>query len=242
MAETGQPYAYTGDNPVTGVDPLGLCSSNGIFLVPGACDYASKSWVSQAESTLKSQEGGGFSITNGLKAVADYGAAIGSVVTSTVTLGHVKISAPYCGFGWASDVGTGFGYVALAALTGGSGGAAEVADGAETVEEAEAGAQAAEEEAPQYVYRVHGGDSGPWGRSWTSDNPADMVNPRDSLGLPKANTGEFLTKALVQDTTGVIARSALPLEGTTGGAPELLFPRASAQLQEIWTIPLDPPY
>jgi hypothetical protein len=126
------------------VDPLGLCSSNGIFLVPGACDFGSKSWVSQAESTLQSQEGGGFSITNGLKAVADYGAAIGNVVTSTVTLGHVKISPPYCGFAWASDVGTGFGFVALAALTGGSGGAADVADGAETVEEAEAGAQASD--------------------------------------------------------------------------------------------------
>jgi hypothetical protein len=88
--ETGQPYAYTGDDPVNGVDPLGLCSSDGIFLIPGACHFGSKSWVSQAESTLQFQKGGGFSITNGLKAVADYGTAIGNVVTSTVTLGHVS--------------------------------------------------------------------------------------------------------------------------------------------------------
>ena len=147
MEQTGQPYAYTGDDPVNAVDPLGLCSdSGGTFLVPGACDWTSKSWVSQTESTLQGQKGGGFSITNGLKAVADYGAAIGNVVTSTVTLGHVKISPPYCGFAWASDVGTGFGFVALAALTGGAGGAADVAGGAETVEEAEAGAQAGEAE------------------------------------------------------------------------------------------------
>jgi RHS repeat-associated protein len=139
---TGQPYAYAGDNPIDGVDPLGLCSTQGSFLVPGACQWTSKSWVAQTESTLQGQKGGGFSITNGLKAVADYGAAIGNVVTSTVTLGHVQITAPYCGFGWASDVGTGFGYVALAALTGGAGGAADVATGAETVEEAEAGASA----------------------------------------------------------------------------------------------------
>jgi hypothetical protein len=125
-----------------------LCSTQGSFLVPGACHWTSHSWVTQTENTLQGQKGGGFSITNGLKAVADYGASIGNVVTSTVTLGHVQISAPYCGFGFASDVGTGFGYVALAALTGGAGGAADVAEGAETVEEAEAGAQAADDAAP----------------------------------------------------------------------------------------------
>jgi acyl-CoA synthetase (AMP-forming)/AMP-acid ligase II len=112
---TGQPYAYTGDNPVNATDPLGLCStSGGTFLVSGACHWTSRSWVSQTESTLQGQKGGGFSITNGLKAVADYGAGIGNVVTSTVTLGHVQITAPYCGFGWASDTGTIFGTLAIA--------------------------------------------------------------------------------------------------------------------------------
>jgi hypothetical protein len=29
VAQTGQPYAYTGDDPVNGVDPLGLCTISG---------------------------------------------------------------------------------------------------------------------------------------------------------------------------------------------------------------------
>lgn len=37
----------------------------------------------------------------------------------------------------------------------------------------------------QYVYRVHGGGSGPWGHSWTPENPMGMANPRSELGLPK---------------------------------------------------------
>jgi len=145
--ETGQPYAYTEDDPVNGTDPLGLCStSGGTFLVSGACHWTSRSWVSQTENTLQGQKGGGFSITNGLKAVADYGAGIGNAAVSTVTLGHVHVAPPYCGFGWASDVGMGYGYVALAVLGGGAGGAAEVSDGAATVEEVEAEGQAADAE------------------------------------------------------------------------------------------------
>ena len=142
VAETGQPYAYTGDDPVNGTDPLGLCStSDGTFLVSGACRWTSRSWVSQTENTLQGQKGGGFSITNGLKALADYGAGIGNAAVSTVTLGHVHVAPPYCGFGWASDVGMGYGFVALTLLSGGSGGAAEVSDGAATIEEIEAEGQ-----------------------------------------------------------------------------------------------------
>jgi hypothetical protein len=130
---------------VNAVDPLGLCStSGGTFLVSGACHWTSRSWVSQTENTLQGQKGGGFSITNGLKAVADYGAGIGNAAVSTLTLGHVHVAPPYCGFGWASDVGMGYGYVALGVLGGGAGGAAEVSDGAATVEEVEAEGQAAE--------------------------------------------------------------------------------------------------
>jgi RHS repeat-associated protein len=144
VAETGEPYAYAGDNPSNAVDPLGLCSTQGSYLVPGACDWTSKSWVAQTENTLQGQKGGGFSILNGLRAVADYGAAIGNVVTSTVTLGHVQVTAPYCGFGFASDTGTIFGTLALGVLGGGAGAAGEVAEGTATVEEVEAGAQAAD--------------------------------------------------------------------------------------------------
>ena len=156
--ETGQPYAYSGDDPVNNTDPLGLCStSGGTFLVSGACHWTSRSWVSQTENTLQGQKGGGFSITNGLKAVADYGAGFGNAVVSTVTLGHVHIAPPYCGFGWASDVGMGYGYVALAVLGGGAGGAEEVSDGAATVEEVEAEGQAADQGGVQLQLRYKEG-------------------------------------------------------------------------------------
>ena len=54
--ETGQPYAYTGDDPVNGTDPLGLCSSRGIFLVPGACHFTSRAWVAQVEGDFQLQK------------------------------------------------------------------------------------------------------------------------------------------------------------------------------------------
>jgi hypothetical protein len=88
----------------------------------------------------------------------------------------------------------------------------------------------------EFVYRVHGGDSGPWGHSWTTENPLQMANPRDTLGLPKVNSGEYVTCARVCNTDGVIRREALPLDGTTGGGPELLFPDPVRQLEHVWTV------
>jgi RHS repeat-associated protein len=97
-------------------------------------------------------------------------------------------------------------------------------------------------DAEQYVYRVHGDQSGPWGHSWTPEDPLAMDNPRAELGLPKVNSGQFLTKASVEDMTGVTQRAALPLDGNPGGGPEWLFPDPQNQLSELWTIPIEPPF
>ncbi len=97
-------------------------------------------------------------------------------------------------------------------------------------------------EAPQYVYRVHGGGAAQWGQSWTPENPFDMADPRAQLGLPKENAGSFVTKAAVQNTEGVKFLRAEPLDGNPGGAPEWRFPYPQIQLSEIWTIPVDPPF
>lgn len=106
----------------------------------------------------------------------------------------------------------------------------------------EAGADAAKAE--QYVYRIHGGESGPWGRSWTPENPQGMQNPRDWLGLPKENSGQMLTRARVRNTDDLTIRDALPIkeDGVAGGGPEWYFPNPSSQLSEQWTIPLVPPW
>jgi RHS repeat-associated protein len=244
IAETDQAYAYAGDDPVDSSDPLGLCNSgveNGYY--PGKCATNGPEAMAAGQYIASHASAGGFSITNGFEAVADYGAGIANFAVSTATLGHDHVSSPYCGFNWASDVGFGYGFLATVILSGGVGVGADTGATSEVAEAAEAeSADAAAEEAPQYVYRVHGGDSGPWGQSWTTDNPLEMDNPRSELGLPKGNSGEFLSKASVLDSTGAITRDALAGDGGPGGAPEILFPNPAAQLQNLWTIALNPPF
>jgi hypothetical protein len=114
--ETNQAYAYTGDDPVDESDALGLWPSlsdlNPIHDVEAGYDEVSSH----------------FNAANGLRAVADYGAGIANFVTSTVTFGSVHVTDPFCGFGWASDVGYGYGLVGTLVLGIGELGAAE--DGA----------------------------------------------------------------------------------------------------------------
>jgi RHS repeat-associated protein len=132
---------------------------------------------------------------------------------------------------------------ALGALPG-VGALREGAGALRTAEETTQAVRAAEEAggAETYVYRVHGGDSGPMGHSWTPENPMGMANPRNELGLPKGNSGQMLTRARVTNMDGVMQREALPLDGNEGGAPEWLFPDPENQLEVHWTIPLVPPW
>jgi RHS repeat-associated protein len=51
--ETGQPYAYTGDDPVDSTDPMGLCSTGGDFIVAGACHWTSHTWVFATEAAIQ---------------------------------------------------------------------------------------------------------------------------------------------------------------------------------------------
>ncbi|TKI63923.1 RHS repeat domain-containing protein [Nocardioides jishulii] len=97
------------------------------------------------------------------------------------------------------------------------------------------------DDAGQLVYRIHGNDARKWGHSWTTENPLKMANPRSRLGLPKVNSGEHVTCARVCDMGGVKKRDALPLDGNPGGGPEWLFPNPQQQLNEIWTLRMDPP-
>jgi hypothetical protein len=111
---------------------------------------------------------------------------------------------------------------------------------------ADAGTSSATEtvgdEAAGTVYRVHGGDSPPLGRSWTPHDPATMDNPRAELGLPKENSGAFVSRATVLKTDGVSIRPALPVGDNPGGAEEWLFPNPAEQLRVDETYGIDPPY
>jgi hypothetical protein len=94
----------------------------------------------------------------------------------------------------------------------------------------------------QTLYRVHGGKARPLGTSWTPQNPAKLLDPRNDLGLPDSNSGEFVSRATVLNEDGVEKVVALPLDGNKGGAPEWKFPNPNLQLQIDSTMEVHPPY
>ena len=81
-AITGEPYSYAGDNPVSNVDPTG--QSVCLF---GYCL--------------------GWHPVNPLKATSNFFAGFANAVVGAATLGHVSISAPFCGrgLGWSYGIG-----------------------------------------------------------------------------------------------------------------------------------------
>jgi RHS repeat-associated protein len=91
------------------------------------------------------------------------------------------------------------------------------------------------------VYRVHGGDAAQDGASWTPKNPTEMTNPRDELGLPDGNSGEFVSKAKVLQEPDVIQKAA-ELDGNAGGAEEWKFFNPSEQLRIESTTRVNPHY
>ncbi len=80
------------------------------------------------------------------------------------------------------------------------------------------------------VYRIFGGESKPFGHSWTIKNPKKMINPRNSLGLPNVNDGRFIIEGKINNTKGIIIRKALPLDNNKGGAIEILIPEPKTQI------------
>jgi hypothetical protein len=116
--ETNQPYAYAGDDPVNIGDPLGLCNTPGVIgFYPGDCATNGPEAIAAGQYIASHSGGGGFSFTNGFKAVADYGAGIANFAVSTATLEHEHVSDPYCGFSWASDIGYGYGALLVGSLS-----------------------------------------------------------------------------------------------------------------------------
>jgi hypothetical protein len=146
---TGQPYVYTGDDPVNGTDPLGLWSLNPVSDVEQAAGDVHHD-ADDVGHFLKDP--------NRWRAEADYAAGVGNAIVSTVTLGHVHISAPYCGYGLASDVGGVIGTGLTLVLGGAVGEGLKVVRGAETLEEAEATVQAADATGATETSSDAGGD------------------------------------------------------------------------------------
>ncbi len=190
--ESGQSYAYTGDDPVNGVDPLGLCTIKGEGqLYPGACATTGAEAIAAEQEIQAQAGGGGFSITNGLKALANYGAGIGNGIVSTATFGQVHISAPYCNsLSWAYGVGSGFGY-AIAAVGGGA--AASAAAGSTTVGDLAYGSQSLGADSALFGNDTLGetADSGllnqrgsTWKFGWSVDATVSPTSPGFRISTP----------------------------------------------------------
>jgi hypothetical protein len=77
--------------------------------------------------------------------------------------------------------------------------------------------------------RNWGGNSGPNGQSWTRDPVSQQT--RESLGLGRSNTGEFVSHGELIDNTGVTSRRALPWDGFKGGGDEVLCPDPATQIR-----------
>jgi len=109
--ETNEAYAYLGDDPVDGSDPLGLCNSgvaNGYY--PGPCATTAAESMAAAEYVQSHVSDGGWNLTQALHSEADYLAGVGNGVVSSVTFGQVHVPQPYCNaLNWAYGVGMGFG-------------------------------------------------------------------------------------------------------------------------------------
>ncbi len=106
-----------GGDPVNGGDPTGLCTdSHGIYLVPGTCEFSNSKWVSQALNNIHAQYAPPPWYERGLEGVANFGAGIANTVVSGITLGNVHISAPFCQYAWAYDVGGIYADVAVGLL------------------------------------------------------------------------------------------------------------------------------
>ena len=87
----------------------------------------------------------------------------------------------------------------------------------------------------QVVYRVYGGISGPYGRSWTPVNPTILskVDYAEQAGLPKNNTMEYIAIGVLVDDSMVEKKMADPLDGHRGGWPEYLFPSEESVKENI---------
>ena len=80
------------------------------------------------------------------------------------------------------------------------------------------------------VYRVGGGKSGIYGKSWTPNDPRLMANPRQEMGLPNSNTAQYIIQGRITNTDGIIDMSATALDGNPGGTREFRIPDPKNQV------------
>ena len=102
------------------------------------------------------------------------------------------------------------------------------------------------------VFRVWGkvvGENGTlegsdaWGPSWTTEDPTTTPGYREAAGLPDQNGGRFLSEGILEDTSGITTRQALPgADGKGGTIPEVIITEAEFKVRLIRVRGINPEF
>jgi hypothetical protein len=93
------------------------------------------------------------------------------------------------------------------------------------------------------LFRVFGDDAKGLGNYYTTVDPSTVANFRDAAGLFPGNTGRFVLEGTLNDTEGVIVRTAAPGPGGAGGGlPEVYVPNPQTQINIRNVSGINPPY
>jgi len=89
----------------------------------------------------------------------------------------------------------------------------------------------AEEEGGVQLFRVFGDEAEGLGNYYTTTDPSTVANYREVAGLFPGNGGRFVLEGTLNNTEGVVFRSAAPGPGGIGGGlPEVFVPRPTLQI------------
>ncbi|MBE7539804.1 MAG: RHS repeat-associated core domain-containing protein [Opitutaceae bacterium] len=93
------------------------------------------------------------------------------------------------------------------------------------------------------LFRVFGDEARGLGQYYTTTNPGAVANFRETAGLFPGNSGQFLLQGTLNNTEGVIFRSAAPGPGGVGGGlPEVFVPRPGTQINITNVSGVNPPF
>lgn len=82
-----------------------------------------------------------------------------------------------------------------------------------------------------HVYRAWGGEARPFGNYWTTVNPSQVSNYRNTAGLPNCNAGTGLLRGTIVSSTSKHTTPAAPCDGNAGGLPQVIIENANEQIR-----------
>ncbi len=231
-------YAYAEGNPLAYIDPLGLCgtstwgaAASDFFEYMGTTDYwheVSEFYKGYGDAVVGTVEGLYNVVAHPVQTIENLGAAMAHPVQTASAIYDSVTTSMATSRGAGAVVGNvlimgGMAAASFASTTSKAGQVAQIATKIDAVipNEVATGTK---------VFRVWGDGANAMGHSWTTIDPRAVSGYRNVAGLPVQNTGRFLSEGILNDTKGVSIRSALPLNGNTGGIPELLVPNPAGQI------------